>query len=469
MKIFRKMKLFPKTFFYMLFLFGIVILIMHVSIYHMLPKFYLGNVNGELEKKLEDLSDNMAAVDLAGAEFLMENCAKRNGINIIADIDGEQKIFQGDSFQITVESNQDQQFEIENMKDVESVIVKNRDVVTRDGVEIHLQASVSTQPAKEAIHLTLLLLPVTSGIAILFSVLFSYLYSRRLTKPMEEMLLVTKRMKDLEQDAYFDVKDEDEIGILAGQINQLYSQLWQTIDSLEKEKRYISEMEKNKVDFLRSASHELKTPLAGLRILLENMQLNVGKYQDHTTYLGEGIETVDQLTAMLQEILDSSRIQGEIGRMEKSLLSVREEIEGVWKDYAVLAKSGGLEMELEISEEAQIEMNRGYFRRAWSNLIGNAVRYTPRNGNIRIIGTKETLSVWNSCTPLSEEQLSHIFEAFYRPDFARDAYSGGNGLGLYIVKEILDANNLPFSFRPEGEGMLFRMGLHPGAELKEEK
>ena len=77
----------------------------------------------------------------------------------------------------------------------------------------------------------------------------------------------------------------DEIGILANQINQLYQNLLSTIEHLQEEKDKVSEAEKQKIDFLRSASHELKTPVTALNAMLENMILKVGKYSDYEEYL----------------------------------------------------------------------------------------------------------------------------------------------------------------------------------------
>lgn len=273
------------------------------------------------------------------------------------------------------------------------------------------------------------------------------------------MLQVTTGMKHLEPDAYFQVESEDEIGIFLSQINQVYQQLWQTISALEQEKLRISRMEQGKVDFLRSASHELKTPLAALRILQENMQLGIGKYKDHTRYLGESIQMVDALSDMVKEILDSSRIQGEVDRVEKDELHIADEVAQVLTEYEIMAKSRGLAFHVQVDDSLKLSMNRKFFRQVLSNLISNAVRYTDQGGDIRIEGRKGELSVWNACTPLSEEQLSLIFEPFYRPDFSRSAYDGGSGLGLYLVGEILRANEIPFSFAAKGQGLCFRMDL----------
>ncbi|MFR4351952.1 MAG: ATP-binding protein [Roseburia sp.] len=102
----------------------------------------------------------------------------------------------------------------------------------------------------------------------------------------------------------------------------------------------------------------------------------------------------------------------------------------------------------------------------WSNLIGNAVHYSDYGGTIKIRGAEREIAIWNACRPLSEEQISRIFEAFYRLDFARASDAGGTGLGLYIVKEILEANGASYRFCPEGQGMCFSVKFpaeNPGA------
>lgn len=451
----KNMKLSYRTFLFMLALFSIIVLVMHISIYLFLPKLYQENVRRDLDQQLEELSTVIGSIDKNACENLLENYAKRNQVNIITRIDGEQKTFQGAAVQIIPFDETDKEFYFKDMKDMESFILRSHDVVSGDGVSIHLQIGTSTQPGREAIRTTLALLPLTSSIAVLFSILFSWLYSKWLTRPIQNMLRVTEGMKNLEPDAFFQIDSQDEIGTLFLHLNQVYEQLWQTINDLEKEKEHISEMERSKVDFLRSASHELKTPLAGLRILLENMHLGVGKYKDHNVYLPEAIHTVDQLSEMVKEILNASRIQGEAERAVKDDLCIREELSAVIKEYEILARSKRLHIEVNIDSEHHLLMNRQHFQRALSNLIGNAIRYTDEGGEIHVEGHSRELSIWNACIPLTNEQLVRIFEPFYRPDFSRTAYSGGTGLGLYIIKEILDANGLDYSFRPQGGGMCF--------------
>lgn len=460
MKRLQKMKLFPKTFLFMLAMFGVVILVTHLSIYLFLPGYYLASVKKDLDQQLEELNFLVESVDRATCDRIFDGYARRSGANLAVEQDGVRSYYYEDSsVYIIPDSGENSELKIANVENVESVVIRNREMTTGDGAVLRVQISANIQPGQKALHTILTLIPLTSAIALLFSVLFAFLYSKKLTKPIQNMLQVTTGMKHLEPDAYFQVESEDEIGAFLSQINQVYQQLWQTISALEQEKLRISRMEQAKVDFLRSASHELKTPLAALRILQENMQLGIGKYKDHTRYLGESIQMVDALSDMVKEILDSSRIQGEVDRVEKDELHIADEVAQVLTEYEIMAKSRGLAFHVQVDDSLKLSMNRKFFRQVLSNLLSNAVRYTDQGGDIRIEGRKGELSVWNACTPLSEEQLSLIFEPFYRPDFSRAAYNGGSGLGLYLVGEILRANEIPFSFAAQGQGLCFRMEL----------
>ena len=112
--------------------------------------------------------------------------------------------------------------------------------------------------------------------------IFKYFFSifelirngKKITKPIKQICDVTKEMQVLKEDAYCDINTGDEIELLATNINSLYKNLLDTIDSLKEEIENVSKSEKSKVDFLRSASHELKTPLMSIHIMLENMSLN---------------------------------------------------------------------------------------------------------------------------------------------------------------------------------------------------
>ena len=127
--------------------------------------------------------------------------------------------------------------------------------------------------------------PISFLGCIVISLIFSFLFSMRLTAPILSIARTVKEMTELNADAEIKIDRADEIKILADNINQLYHSLISTIQHLEIEKENVSKAEQEKLDFLRMASHELKTPVTELNATLENMILGIGEYADYGIYL----------------------------------------------------------------------------------------------------------------------------------------------------------------------------------------
>ena len=144
----------------------------------------------------------------------------------------------------------------------------------------------ATIPRNEEITRAILgSLPYTMGMCVLISLISAFFFSRAITKPIKHIVDTTVSMTSLKKDVKCKVQSTDEIGLIAESINGLYSKLLQTIENLEYEKAQAAEAEKQKIDFLRMASHELKTPVTALNAILDNMVMGIGKYRDYDTYL----------------------------------------------------------------------------------------------------------------------------------------------------------------------------------------
>ncbi len=124
-------------------------------------------------------------------------------------------------------------------------------------------------------------LPVSLTCSLIISTLCSFLLAKGIVGPIQTISASSERMMTLDKGARCAVYSKDEIGLLAKNINKLYSNLLSTIEDLEQEKETVRDMERSKADFLRAASHELKTPVTALNATLENMILGEGKYQDY--------------------------------------------------------------------------------------------------------------------------------------------------------------------------------------------
>lgn len=289
-------------------------------------------------------------------------------------------------------------------------------------------------------------LPFSLVYCMVISVICSLLFSKAIVAPIERISAATERMMKLDRAAACSIHSKDEIGLLAQNVNNLYSNLLSTIEHLEQEKDRVSEMERAKVDFLRAASHELKTPVTALNATLENMILGVGKYQDYAAYLPECKDMVERLSKMIHEILETSKLNG-IAE-QPTTVDLSDLLEELCEPYRLIAAAHNISFSLDLPETFTITLPISSFSKAVSNVLANAVAYTEAGKAVTVFMNGRSLMIENECDPIQSGEISHLFEPFYRPDFSRNRESGGNGLGLYIVDMLLTSINISYSFVP---------------------
>jgi len=302
-------------------------------------------------------------------------------------------------------------------------------------------------------------LPISLSCSLLISVVCSLLFSKAIADPIKKISASTEQMMKLDHGASCPIHTKDEIGTLAQNVNDLYSNLLSTIEHLEREKDAVRDMERAKVDFLRAASHELKTPVTALNATLENMILGVGKYQDYATYLPECKEMVEQLSGMIHEILETSKLN--LTAEAPKQVDVSELLAELCEPYQLIAAAHQITFSLDLPEQFSAVLPVGPFSKAVSNILANAVAYTEAGKNVSVYMEGRSLVVENECKPILDDEIRRLFEPFYRPDFSRSRESGGNGLGLYIVDTLLTSMDIPYSFKPmkSPPGMCFSIQL----------
>lgn len=309
-------------------------------------------------------------------------------------------------------------------------------------------------------QMILRVLPISLGCCILISVLCSLLFSKQITVPVKQISAATERMARMDKTAACELHTKDEIGVLAGNINCLYQNLLSAIENLEIEKQRVREIEQSKVDFMRAASHELKTPLTALNATLENMILGIGKYQNVDVYLPECKDMAERLSEMIQEILETSKLGVPLIREAPVKADLSSLLAQLCEPYEQIAKARKILFKQDLSGGFSAELPPQRFGKAVSNVLANAVAYTEAGKTISVYFDGSSLVIENECTPIPSEALRHIFEPFYRPDYARNHDDGGNGLGLYIVDTLLKAMGLSYSFLPMGPPTGMRFVIH---------
>ena len=446
----KKMKLFQKTYLFTVGLMAIIIIISHTLLYMLLPSFYTNKKQQDLDNISYQLTEQLQNNNSNKSDEIAKKFADMHNINILLSVNGKNKVYEGikscdiyinpdalDEQSLVIDNKTDfiednkksNSTEVKNdfLKISDSSLLYTKKLKTKDNVDASIKVAMDLQYLQEARSVVFMILPYSIGISLIISLFASYIYTKKITKPIKQICDVTKEMQVLKEDAYCDINTGDEIELLATNINSLYKNLLDTIDSLKEEIENVSKSEKSKVDFLRSASHELKTPLMSIHIMLENMILNIGKYKNHDVYLPKCQEAVVNLSSMVQEILDTSRLNSLNGEKELKEVDLKILIESIIEPYKIIAKSKKINMNIDYSNSLNINTDKSMLKKALSNIISNAVNYTDNGKNINIYFEKNSLIIENECKPIEQNHLDHIFEAFYRAEFDRYKYTGGYG------------------------------------------
>lgn len=337
--------------------------------------------------------------------------------------------------------------------------------------EYMLVLSSVTQAAERISHLMLRFLPVVFFIIVLLSVLSAFICSKVIVTPIAKISQISKRMTSLDMTWRCDIESDDEIGVLASSLNTMAVKLQTTMGELENaneqlaaDVRKFQALEKQRRNFFAAVSHELKTPLTILKGQIENMILGYGDYQNHEKYLPEALKATENIEYLVKEIITISKIESmdlQDTLQDISLLSsVNETIEALLP----LAKDKNIQIHQNINRDMIISANLNLWKKALSNIIGNAIRHSPCDEEVFIslqsLEQGNVLVVENTGVSISEDDLPHMFTPFYRADKSRSKATGGSGLGLYIVKTILDLHGMTYCIKNTDQGVAFFLYLN---------
>lgn len=444
-----------------------VLLALSAAIYGLvalgMSKTYLSELNRSIEEEMNSMIVQFKEMPDEGIKNMLSRFAVEYGVSItLQDEDGNEIETYGE-ISYTLASDVDNQ-KVQDSKGITKIYTAE----SKEGTIFRLSVFGTRERTYIGLNVLWKIFPALAGITFVVSLTIAVFFSRYITRPILKVNEASKRMVKFDfRKPYLETRS-DEIGILGENLNYLAECLEETLEELKGKNQILQdeiererEMEKKQLDFFSAVSHELKTPITVLKGQLQGMIAGIGGYKDRNKYLRRSYEVAVSMEGMIQEILDVSRIKSNgfsISRKEVQLRQLVEEIVQEWED---IATDKGLKIYKELEERLAIYVDRSLFIKAVSNLIGNAVKYTASGGNIwvRIYrdNNRVVLAIENNAEHIPEEEISKLFDPFYRREKSRNRKVGGSGLGLYIVKMIVELHGFHYKFLNTEQGVQIKI------------
>ncbi len=311
---------------------------------------------------------------------------------------------------------------------------------------------------------------------ILFGGIVITIVSRRFSKPIEELDDIAKKMANLDFSQKYNVSQaNDEIDNLGKSINQLSNKLEATIKQLKatnlelekdvEEKSQIDEMRKS---FISDVSHELKTPIALIQGYSEGLIENVNTDDESKKFYAEVIlDEATKMDKLVKQLLELMKLEYGKLTFNNDNFDVKELEKEILRKSQVMIEKENIEVEEDESKSIIVYADSFYIDQVLTNYITNAIKYsTEINGKRKIKisnqildNSKVRITVFNTHHGLSEEELARIWNRFYKIDESRNRENGGNGIGLSLVKAIMNNYGNKYGVRNVAGGIEFYFEL----------
>ncbi len=302
-------------------------------------------------------------------------------------------------------------------------------------------------------------LVLTVIISIVIAVIV-YITSRHILKPLSRLVDSIRKITDGNLQERVEVKGKNEISVLGNAINIM-------TEKLDYE-------DTSRSEFVSNVSHELKTPLSSIKVLSESILLqDTAPEEMYKEFLQDINSEIDRMTNIINDLLSLVKLDNREAGLNLADTNLRMMLISIMKTLYPLAKVKDIELTLEAEKDVIIDADETKLSLAVSNLIDNAIKYTPSGGVVKVTLESDHqnafISVADTGIGISEEEQPKIFNRFYRTDKTRDRETGGTGLGLSITHAtvLLHNGNIKVMSK-EGSGATFTVRL-PIKQSREDK
>ena len=460
----------------------------------LLPRYYMHNKKEVLMENYQTISNASAQNELESDEFAVtfDNlCSNGNIMALILQQDGKvlrssvndldalrtefwDVLLHGDKMEVLYSNKQYQLLQKTDTRlDSEYLVLVG---VLENGDMVLMRTAVESIRESAAISNRFLLF--AGAAAIVASILVAFFTTRHITKPLQQLTDISKRMVDLDFNAKYETDQSNsyEVEELGNHINRLSENLERTISELKtanvelqddiEKKIQIDEMRK---EFLSNVSHELKTPIALIQGYAEGLKECINDdAQSRDFYCEVIMDEADKMNQMVKKLLTLNQLESGNETITMERFDVTELIRGVLHSVDILIGQSGITVTECPAEPIYVWADEFMTEEVVTNYLSNAIHYAGGKKEISIRCREQEknvrISVFNTGDPIPEEDIDKIWSKFYKVDKARTREYGGSGIGLSIVKAIMDSFHQQCGVINHEDGVEFWFELEKGKQ-----
>ncbi len=320
---------------------------------------------------------------------------------------------------------------------------------------------------RESASLSNQFLVIIGCFMILICTVLIWYFSKRLTDPILELAALSERMADLDFEARYTSGGKNEIGNLGANFNRMSAKLESTIselksanNSLMKDIEQKEKLEQMRNDFLGNVSHELKTPIALIQGYAEGLKEGISDDPESREFYCDVImDEASKMNQMVKNLLALNQLEFGDEEIEFERFDLTAVVRGILQSMEILAQQDDIRVIFRQQEPVYVWADEFKVEQVVRNYVSNAFHHAGLERvievKIKIQDEKARITVFNTGTPIPEEDVAHIWDKFYKVDKAHTREYGGNGIGLSIVKAIMESFHQKYGVNKYDNGVEF--------------
>ena len=338
-----------------------------------------------------------------------------------------------------------------------------------NGYVLYIRMPIS--PIKESVKISNTLLLMIGGVTLAVAGVVASFISKKFTNPILQLNDIANKMAKLDFSQKYRVTDtEDEINELGRSINTMSDKLETTIKQLQKSNIELEKdiEEKSKIDdmrkqFISDVSHELKTPIALIQGYAEGLIENVSTDEESRRFYAEVIlDETNKMDRLVKQLLELMKLEYGKKEFNNEKFDINELINEVIRKCEVMLQKNNIQVEFESKKPIYVWADEFYIEQVVTNYFTNAIKHTEEIGNnkkikitVKQLNDKMRITVFNTGKTIPEEDLIRIWGRFYKVDSSRNRQDGGTGIGLALVKAIMNNYQNEYGVNNKKDGVEF--------------